>query len=335
MSNEANKSIRFTEVGTATAINLASPDDKGARRFSMLAYSGGEVLTWGGRMVVDLASMNVGTKRKPMLLNHDASLIAGYSEDVKIDQDGISFSGKLSRTTAAGKEVAELADEGFPWQASIGFNYGVMEGIGEGKSVTVNGREFAGPIMVARGAKLKESSFVPLGADSDTSAAVFADGSPIEWPNTKKDSSMSKDNEKTVDAAAVADASFKEGYATAKSDLSAFLNAFPTDAVFAVQQFNSGKSLIEAKLAKAELATAELAAVTAKLADAEKKLALSQGGQAAVGAPAPAVTDEPSDPKAKAEWEWTNDPTLSQRFSNKDRYVSYRVAVLNGRIFVK
>lgn len=145
---------------------------------------------------------------------------------------------------------------------------------------------------------------------------------------------MSKDNEKPVDNSAATEAAFKEGYATAKAELAAMLSAFPTDPTFAVQQFSANKSLTEAKLAKAERAEAELAAVTAKLAEAEKKLALAGAGQAAVGSPPPASsTEKPTDPKALAAWEWANEKPVG--FSSEKNYVAYRVAELSGRASFK
>src|SRR5690606_35978478 len=45
---------------------------------------------------------------------------------------------------------------------------------GEGKTVTVNGREFAGPVNVARRSNLSEVSFVGNGADDQTSASIAA-----------------------------------------------------------------------------------------------------------------------------------------------------------------
>lgn len=321
--------LRFTELGTVTEVKLAAPDEKGNRRFQMHAYTGAAVTVWGGRMVVDLASLSIGPKRKPILLNHDPATIAGYSEEVVVGPDGIQITGRLSKTTAAGKEVTELADEGFPWQSSIGFRPGPIEVFGEGEKVTVNNREFTGPIAVVRGGKLNESSFVPLGADSDTSAAVFADGSRFEWPNTpaKEETMSDKDNADALNA------SFKEGAATVKAELAAMLAAFPTDPAFAVQQFAAGKSLVEAKLAKAELATAELAAVTAKLADAEKRLSLSQSGQAPVGVVAPAPVElaaKPSDPKAAAKWEWDNEKPAG--FTSEANYIAVRTAELSGKL---
>jgi hypothetical protein len=48
------------------------------------------------------------------------------------------------------------------------------EEIGAGETVVVNGREFEGPLIVARAARLYEVSFVAIGADPDASAAITA-----------------------------------------------------------------------------------------------------------------------------------------------------------------
>ena len=67
-----------------------------------------------------------------------------------------------------------MANGCFPWQASIGAQVGAVDFVQAGKSVTVNGRTFDGPVHVARRTVLGEISFVDLGADGNTSATITA-----------------------------------------------------------------------------------------------------------------------------------------------------------------
>src|SRR5262249_45544209 len=76
---------------------------------------------------------------------------------------------------AAASEVIGLADNGFPWQASIGADVQRQEFVDAGAQVKVNGRTFSGPLTVVRASTLREISFVPLGADASTSATVGAE----------------------------------------------------------------------------------------------------------------------------------------------------------------
>jgi len=80
---------------------------------------------------------------------------------------------------------------------------------------------------------------------------------------------------------------------------------------------------------------AELIAVSAKLAAAEKKLSFSVGTQSAVGSVEPVVTEfskpKPTDPKLAAEWEFDNQQA-TYASSSRAKYVSVRTAELSGRL---
>jgi hypothetical protein len=49
-----------------------------------------------------------------------------------------------------------------------------MQFVKDGESARVNGRDVTGPILIARKTSLGEISFVPRGADGNTSATVSA-----------------------------------------------------------------------------------------------------------------------------------------------------------------
>jgi hypothetical protein len=81
---------------------------------------------------------------------------------------------------AKAKQVIALNDKGFAWQSSIGARADQVEFVPEGKSSQANGREFAGPVNIARRATLGEISFVVLGADDNTSAQIAASAQPTK-----------------------------------------------------------------------------------------------------------------------------------------------------------
>jgi len=163
--------------GSAT-VQAAAEGDKGPRKFSMRAYSGGEMNVYLGyqmrRVVIDIDGIQVSRKARPILAHHDTRQVVGHSTRVTKEGGALNIEGVVSGVGAAAIEVAGASDNGFPWQASVGLSVKKAVEYDEGKSVTVNGREFAGPIVVVRASKLNESSFVPLGADDDTDARMVA-----------------------------------------------------------------------------------------------------------------------------------------------------------------
>ena len=59
-------------------------------------------------------------------------------------------------------------------EGAYGTRLETIADVPKGRTVSANGREFDGPIHVARRATLGEISFVDLGADGQTSASVAA-----------------------------------------------------------------------------------------------------------------------------------------------------------------
>jgi hypothetical protein len=98
----------------------------------------------------------------------------GHAEEVIIGKDSITANGVISFESEAAKKVITAAKNGFEWQASIGAAPVKTEYIKENQKVTVNGKVFEGPLVVALKSKLREISFVDLGADENTSVSVAA-----------------------------------------------------------------------------------------------------------------------------------------------------------------
>ncbi|MBL4698290.1 MAG: hypothetical protein JKX70_05590 [Phycisphaerales bacterium] len=165
---------QWTEASDSSNDNAPS-----LRRFSMIAYTGGPMILagWAHPVVVDLAGMEIAggqIKSRPILKDHNRSLIVGHTESIRIEGNQLLVSGVISGAGAVAKEIIESSRNGFPWQASLGAMSGQMEFVPKGKKAMANGREFAGPVHIARKSMLGEVSFVALGADDNTSASVAA-----------------------------------------------------------------------------------------------------------------------------------------------------------------
>lgn len=158
---------------TAGRVELEAGDGAPLRRFRMLAYTGGAMVLPGydRPVVVDLAGVEVPSQRLPILRQHDMTRIIGHTEAVEVTTS-IDARGIISGTGADASEVMASADNGFPWQASIGANPTDMETVDQGMTAQANGRTFEGPLYVARRSVLKEISFVPIGADGATAAVL-------------------------------------------------------------------------------------------------------------------------------------------------------------------
>ncbi|MEO5377642.1 MAG: hypothetical protein H7832_07675 [Magnetococcus sp. DMHC-6] len=150
---------------------LTVKDD--VRRFEGVAYSGNEITGhwYWGKVIFDLET-TTSNNRLPMLIGHDRARIAGFSETVEIGE-GVRIQGRLSSRTEAGQQVADLADEGFPWQMSVHIEPGRIDQITKEDTVIVNNHPFTGPGVVFRNSVLREVSFTPTGFDPLTSAHVM------------------------------------------------------------------------------------------------------------------------------------------------------------------
>lgn len=167
--------LRGGEIRVRAFSQGGSPDGK--RRFVMRAYTGVpmRVAILPHPVVIDLAGFSVTDKARPILKDHDVRHVVGHSESVTVEGgQRILIKGVFSGTGLAAREVQSSLQSGFPWQASVGAWIEALEKVPKGKTVTVNGRSWVGPLFVARKSQLKETSFVALGADDDTAASIAA-----------------------------------------------------------------------------------------------------------------------------------------------------------------
>jgi len=187
-------------IELSAALNVQAADEAAVPTFELVAYTGASIRQGWSRnpLVVDLAQIDA-SRPIPILYAHGKEMslldsVIGRSLEATNDGNQLMLRGELIRGTPAADKLIALAKAGVPLQASIGADVGSIENIAAGAVVTVNGREFPGPISVARGAVLRETSVVLFGADSATSAAIAAEANEV--------SNMSEQlNEKPVEAA--------------------------------------------------------------------------------------------------------------------------------------
>lgn len=149
----------------------------GPPRVSMLAYTGVPMRLEGFHLpvVVDLESLKVPRQSVPILRGHDAGRIAGHTIAIEPTAQRLKAAGVLSGMPEHTADLLHTAGRGFPWQVSIGASRPPrLEHVREGESVKVNGRNWQGPLLAARGAVLREVSLLPMGADGSTDAAFEA-----------------------------------------------------------------------------------------------------------------------------------------------------------------
>lgn len=148
------------------------------RKFSMTAYTGGAMTLagWAHPVVVDLAGLQVSAKSRPILKDHNRSLIVGHTDSIGVQGSRLMVSGVISGAGPVAREIVDSSRNGFPWQASLGAvaNPGSMEFVPKGRTAAANGQQFEGPVHIARRSVLGEVSFVALGADDNTTASVAA-----------------------------------------------------------------------------------------------------------------------------------------------------------------
>lgn len=175
--SESNQTLTLTAPCSIEAASAPKGDQPASpRRFSMTAYTGGPMVLAGWRypVVVDLAGLNVGDSSRPIFLGHqqDVDDVVGQTDRIEIAEGQLVASGDVLGDSPRVQRVVALADKGFKWQASIGAQAQKVDFIKAGQNVVVNGRSFDGPLNVARQSLLGEISFVPLGADTHTSALI-------------------------------------------------------------------------------------------------------------------------------------------------------------------
>jgi phage major head subunit gpT-like protein len=148
------------------------------RKFAIEAYTGAAIRQgWSAEpIVIDLAGMKFNQKI-PIVMGHDYTMasILGQATSVRAENGRLYVEGEILAESDLAKQVTALAEKGFAWQASVGADVMRHQKVTAGESVTVNGQTFMGPVRIVKASKLREVSFVTLGADDATSARIAAE----------------------------------------------------------------------------------------------------------------------------------------------------------------
>lgn len=164
-------------------LEAAESGDK-PKRFSITGYTGGMMRLegWPYPVVVDLEGLSILRQDIPALYGHDRERIVGQTSEISKTAQRLKLTGSLRADAGAGNspgaiaagEIIGLGKGGFAWQASIGASPDQYKYVPAGESFKANGRNFDGPAYHVQKSTLAEISFVPIGADMNTSANVAA-----------------------------------------------------------------------------------------------------------------------------------------------------------------
>jgi len=180
MPSSSRQTIEVPPAGLRFAAPVAlAAASAGARRFSGVAYSGNVITDHGywEAVTFDLAGVTAAAPM-PLLLQHDQDRQIGVIDSVVNDGQQIAIGGKLfTGIDPSADAVAAKADAGAPWQMSVGIFPDRIENTRPTDGdVSVNGRPVPGGTTIFRSARVREVSFVALGADPATRALVFNAG---------------------------------------------------------------------------------------------------------------------------------------------------------------
>lgn len=147
------------------------------KRFVIKAYSGGLLPVDGfpHPVVVDLSGLEIPGSI-PILIDHEKSVEAtlGATDNIANDGRQLMLEGVVTGQSAKSQQVLAQAAAGHTWQASIGAMVIESEDVPAGQTATANGQTFTGPVVIARRSVLRETSVLPMGADSTTSVNLAA-----------------------------------------------------------------------------------------------------------------------------------------------------------------
>lgn len=266
------------KLSAALPVALATRADD-VRTFKGVANSGKPFGYGGYPTVVDLAELSHKAS-VPVLLEHSPLKMAGVCS-LSVTAEGLIAEGSLL-SNEFGTQIAEAADQGFPWEMSVYAQAESYEELAAGAVLSVNGNEVTGPAVILRRCTIREVSFTAIGVDSETEAVVLSDGSPL--PDIFKqplELSMTPDEKKAFDELkaevdtlkaekAEAEKKLKEAEAAAKKNqVKAKLSA----AGFKETEDGKFEGLSDATMTV--LLSADIAAAEAMIADLTPKAAPS------------------------------------------------------------
>ncbi|MCL2000094.1 MAG: Mu-like prophage major head subunit gpT family protein [Planctomycetes bacterium] len=141
-------------------------------RINGVAYNGGAIAlpNWQEPLVIDLAGLVI-PDRLALLLNHQNTTNSRVGT-IRAMSDGrtLAIAGDITATHAEARHVVEQGD----WGLSIGAEPLSVERVKAGRTFSANGRDFTGPTVWVKKARLREVSIVAVGADAEAGATIAA-----------------------------------------------------------------------------------------------------------------------------------------------------------------
>ena len=348
MSNQIDiKNAKCTGLSLMAPVQFGKDEKKDAD-FIIEAYTGEVVDRWWGLLAIDIDGIKA-KKKIPIFRGHNQDMVVGFSKNTW--KDGSFFvSGKFSGVTEHAKEARALADEGFPWQASIGVRPLKIMSIEDGATHEVNGKKLKGPAEVWLEAEVFETSFVPLGADDKTSVSVFSKFEEVEQPKEAGDPANKKEERMGEKEKTPAVITIESLGAENPEVFKAVLDQGKTEGAkvererikSVSEQLMSGHEdlitglMYDGKTTGPEAAVAVLQAekkIRGQVIDGLKKDSIQPVNAATPPDVETLVIDDSLPVEEQAKLEWDKEKGLKAEFGNDfDAYLAYRKATANGSV---
>ncbi len=154
-------------------------------------------------MVHDLDGMT-HKNRIPIDYQHNPNEIVGYVNKFNTDTGNLELKGALTPSEneqpKRTQEILDKSREGVPYEASIFFGRDFeAKQIPEGEEVTVNNRQFTGPLTVITKWTLRGVAVTPYGYDAGTNTQ-FSSDDVVQFTLTSKEDEMSDTKLSTAEA---------------------------------------------------------------------------------------------------------------------------------------
>ena len=168
----------MTKRLTLDAARVKLTAENGMKKFNFYAYSGGIMypklaMKWDGPVVVDVSGVAIDAPEKPVHMDHNIGRPVGHTTSIEATNE-IVASGVFSLDNEDSRNIVQSGEAGFPWKCSIGLGINEYQIYEQGQTATVNGREFAGPVLVVTSSVLEEISFVTVPGDAESYAEIMA-----------------------------------------------------------------------------------------------------------------------------------------------------------------
>lgn len=166
-------------IRAAVTLTAAAGGDGGNVKLRGSAYSGGVLRVPGyyNGVVIDLAGLTANGA-VPLCADHSSSIAARLGTcEAKNDGKSLSIEASIVPGSPDADRAISLARNGGV-SLSVGVDPSEIETVQAGKSATVNGQTFSGPLQIARKSELVEVSTVGIGADR-SAKAIAASADPV------------------------------------------------------------------------------------------------------------------------------------------------------------